>query len=132
MTPDPDRLDALLEREPYLDDGGFTARVLEALPPPRRSRRRLILGVSGAAAALTAALVLPGAVKAGLAALGALALPAALPTGLVVGLAAAAVAGATAWLVALKARRRTPPMPRPAATAAPPAGARRPRRSWSR
>ncbi|MCM2334287.1 MAG: hypothetical protein NDI82_10110 [Anaeromyxobacteraceae bacterium] len=104
MTPDPDRLDALLENEPYLDDGGFAARVMDALPPPRRDRRRLILGLSGVAAALTAALVLPGAVEAGLAALGALVLPAAIPAALVVGLAAAVVAGAAAWLVAQEAR----------------------------
>ena len=28
----------LRESAPYIDDGGFTARVLQQLPPPRRSR----------------------------------------------------------------------------------------------
>lgn len=98
------RLDELLEREPYLDDAGFTSRVMEALPPPRGDRRRLVLGLSGAAAAVTALLVLPEAVRAGLAALGAVALPAALPTGLLVGAAAAVVAAAVIGLVVSEAR----------------------------
>ncbi len=99
MTFDPDRLDELLEKEPYLDDAGFTARVVEALPPPRRDRRRLILGLSGVAAAVTAALVLPGVVQAALALAAAAALPAALPPGLVVGLGAAVAVAAVAGLV---------------------------------
>lgn len=108
MTIDPDRLDALLEREPYLDDGGFTARVLDRLPPRRRDPRSLVLGLSGAAAAVTAALVLPGAVQAGLAALATVSLPAlatlallplALPHGLLAGAAAAVVAAAAVGLM---------------------------------
>lgn len=98
MTMDPDELDALLAREPYLDDGGFTARVMEALPP-RRDPRAVILGLSGAAAAVTAALVLPAVVQAGLAAVAAAQLPAALSPGLVVGAAAALTAGLVAGLL---------------------------------
>jgi len=98
------RLDELLEREPYLDDAGFTARVLEALPPPRRDRRRLVLGLSAGAAAVTALLVLPEAVRVGLAALGAAALPAAVPAGLLVGAAATVVAAAVVGLVVREAR----------------------------
>jgi len=99
MTIDPDRLDALLEKEPYLDDAGFTDRVLDRLPPRRRDLRPVVLGLSGAAAAATAALVLPGAVQAGLAALAGLALPAAIPPGLLLGAAAALAAAAVAGLV---------------------------------
>jgi hypothetical protein len=101
MTIDPERLDELLQDEPYLDDGGFTARVMAGLPPRRRDPRPLVLGLSGAAAAVTAVLVLPGAVQAGLAALAAASLPAELPHGLVVGAAAALVAAAVAALVAV-------------------------------
>jgi hypothetical protein len=98
MTIDPDRLDEHLAREPYLDDGGFTGRVMAELPPRRRDARPIVLGLSGAAAAVTAALVLPGAVQAGLAAASAVALPAALPPGLLVGAVAALVAAAVAGL----------------------------------
>jgi hypothetical protein len=97
MTTDPAPLEELLERSPYLDDGGFTARVMAGLPQRRRDPRRWALGLASAAAALTALAVLPGAVQAGLAALAAVALPAALPPGLLVGglagVAAAVVAG---------------------------------------
>ena len=99
MTIDPEGLDALLEKEPYLDDAGFTARVIDRLPARRRDLRPLALGISGAAAAATAALVLPGAVQAGLASLAGLALPAAIPPGLLLGAAAALVAVAVAGLV---------------------------------
>jgi len=103
MTIDPDRLDELLEKEPYLDDGGFSARVMDALPPRRRDLRPLVLGVSSAAAAVTALLVLPGAVQAGLQALTAASLPA-LATGLLVGVAAGlAAASVFGMVVALRA-----------------------------
>jgi len=104
MTIDPDRLDELLAREPYLDDDGFTARVLAELPPRRRDPRPLVLGLSGAAAAVTAAVVLPGAVQAGLTALSAAALPVALPPGVLLGAAAALVAAAVAGLALLVER----------------------------
>ena len=99
MTIDPDRLDELLEDEPYLDDGGFTARVMEGLPPRRRDPRPLVLACSGAAAGVTGALVLPGAVQAGLQALAAASLPVAVAPGLLVGAAAALVAAVIAGLV---------------------------------
>ena len=57
------------------------------------------LGIASAAAALTALVVLPGAVQAGLAALATAALPAGLPPGLLLGGAAAAGAALVAWLV---------------------------------
>jgi len=97
MTTDPAPLEELLEGAPYLDDGGFTERVMAGLPGRRRDRRAWVLGFSVAAAMITALAVLPGAVAAGLAALAAVPLPAALPPGLLLGglaaLAAAAVAG---------------------------------------
>jgi hypothetical protein len=43
---DDERLDALFREEaPYIDDAGFTARVVQQLPAPRRSRssRNVIL-----------------------------------------------------------------------------------------
>lgn len=98
MTLDPDQLDELLASEPYLDDDGFTARVMEGLPRPRRDLRPLVLWCSAAAAGVTALLVLPGAVQAGLAALSAVALPAAVAPGLLVGAAAAVVAAAVVGL----------------------------------
>jgi hypothetical protein len=104
MTIDPDRLDDLLAREPYLDDDGFTERVMAGLPPRRRDPRPLVLGLSGAAAAVTAVLVLPGAVQAGLAALAVASLPATLPPGLVLGAAAALVAAAVAGLLVVVER----------------------------
>jgi len=102
MTPDPDRLDALLEKEPYLEDGGFTAGVMAALPPRRRDLRLWAKGLSIAAAGLTALLVLPGAVRVGLGALATASLPAAVAPGLVLALVAGLVAGlAAAAVVAL-------------------------------
>jgi hypothetical protein len=98
MTIDPDRLDELLEKEPYLDDGGFTARVMEGLPPRRRDLRPWVKGLSAAAATGTALLVLPGAVQLGLQALAAAALPALAP-GLLVGVAAAVLAVAVVGTV---------------------------------
>jgi hypothetical protein len=99
MTIDPDRLDDLLTREPYLDDGGFTAQVLERLPPRHRDLRPWVKGLSALAAGVTALLVLPGLVQAGLASLATVALPAAVAPGLVVGLAAAVGAAALVGLV---------------------------------
>ena len=99
MTIDPDRLDELLAREPYLDDGGFTARVVAGLPPRRRDPRPAVLGLAGVAAAVTAVLVLPDAVRAGLSALAAASLPAALPADLVLGAAAALAAAAVSGLL---------------------------------
>ena len=43
----------------YLEDGGFTTRTMERLPPPARPRRRLVLGASFALSLLTLSLVLP-------------------------------------------------------------------------
>ena len=104
MTIDPDRLDELLETEPYLDDGGFTALVMGGLPPRRRDPRPLVMGVSAAAAGVTALLVLPGAVQAGLQALAAASLPVAVAPGVLAGAAAAVIAAAVAGLaVALEA-----------------------------
>lgn len=101
MTIDPDRLDALLEHEPYLDDDGFTARVMDALPP-RRGPRTVLLWGSSAAAAVTAVLVLPGVVEVGLAALASANLSAALATALLVGGAAAGAAALVGLVVALE------------------------------
>jgi hypothetical protein len=46
----------LREAAPYIDDGGFTARVLQQLPPPRRShdllRAAIILGMTFLASVL--------------------------------------------------------------------------------
>jgi hypothetical protein len=106
MTTDPAPLEDLLEGAPYLEDGGFTARVMAGLPARRRDPRRWALGLSSAAAALTALAVLPGAVQAGLAALAAAALPAPwLPVLLLGGLAAAAAALVAALVVTLEAWR---------------------------
>lgn len=99
MTIDPERFDELLEKEPYLDDAGFTARVMGGLPARRRDLRPWALGLSGAAAAVTALLLLPGAVQAGLAALAAVPRPEVVSPGLLLGAAAAVVAAAVAGLV---------------------------------
>jgi hypothetical protein len=59
-----DRLDALLREEaPYIDDAGFTARVVQQLPAPRRSRasRNLILLAFTIVATLAAYVVSGGA-----------------------------------------------------------------------
>jgi hypothetical protein len=46
----------LREAAPYIDDGGFTARVLQQLPPPRRShdllRAAILLGMTFLASVL--------------------------------------------------------------------------------
>lgn len=89
MTIDPERLDELLAREPYLDDGGFTERVVAGLPPRGRDPRPLVLVLAGAAAAVTAVLVLPGAFQAGLQAVAALSPSVSVDPGLLVGGAAA-------------------------------------------
>lgn len=99
MTLDPEKLEALLADEPYVDDGGFTARVMDELPPPRRDLRPFIMAGSVAAALATGILVLPGAVQAGLAAAASLSLPVAVAPGLLVGLAAAGCAAAIIGLV---------------------------------
>ncbi|HTN52393.1 MAG TPA: hypothetical protein VML50_08335 [Anaeromyxobacter sp.] len=72
MSGESDRLDDLLARDPYLDDGGFTERVMARLGPPRRDPRPVILGVSAAVALALAALWLPAEVRAALAALASL------------------------------------------------------------
>ncbi len=46
----------LREAAPYIDDNGFTARVLHQLPPPRRTRRSLRGTVLLATALLASAL----------------------------------------------------------------------------
>jgi len=56
---DRDPIDEMLAREPYREDQGFTARVLERLPPRRRDRRAIALGLAAAAAAAAGALSLP-------------------------------------------------------------------------
>ena len=63
MNIDPDRLDELLTQEPYLNDDGFTGRVMARLPPRRRDPRRLVMGGSVAAAVAVGFVVLPPAVR---------------------------------------------------------------------
>jgi hypothetical protein len=98
MTIDPERLDELLAREPYLEDGGFTDRVMASLPSRRRDPRPWILGASVAAALAVGYAVLPGAVAAALQAVASMPLPAGVTPGL---LMAALSATAAAALVAL-------------------------------
>ncbi len=63
-----DPIDPLLdEPQPYLEDAGFTARVMGALPP-RRSRSARTVVLTGAALAATAALAL-GPARSGVSAL---------------------------------------------------------------
>lgn len=64
--PDADWLDSLLreDAQTYVDDTGFTGRVLQALPAPNPMRKRLRRWVPAAATAAGAVLalcVLPGA-----------------------------------------------------------------------
>jgi len=95
---DRDPIDELLAREPYREDDGFTARVLERLPPRRRDRRAIALGLAAAAAAAAGAFSLP-MVGRDLAALAAWWPPLGLPASaaaLLLGLAAAATAAAVA------------------------------------
>ncbi len=61
MKPSSD-LEQLLSAPPYLDDDGFTERVMARLPEARdsaRSRRSVVLAVS-TCAALVGAVILPG------------------------------------------------------------------------
>ena len=52
-----DQLDRQLrEAAPYIDDNGFTARVLQQLPAPRRTRRSFRSAILLAAALLASAL----------------------------------------------------------------------------
>jgi hypothetical protein len=51
-TPTDEELEAMLERStPYIDDAGFTQKVMTALPARRSRARSVALMVSGAAAA---------------------------------------------------------------------------------
>jgi hypothetical protein len=59
-----DPIEEVLMRAPYIDDAGFTGRVMARLPPSRHRLRTAILLASGCAAAAVAALVLPGAAAA--------------------------------------------------------------------
>jgi hypothetical protein len=94
----PDRLEELLEREPHIDDAGFTERVLAALPARRRDPRLAILATAAALASALGALFLPGAVAGALEAIAAWRPPSALPPdALLAGLAAALGAAAAAW-----------------------------------
>ena len=86
-----DPVEELLSREPYLDDAGFTDRVLARLPA-RRDPRPLVLGLAVATAAALAAAVLPDLWRLLLAGLHAA--PAALGLPPALALAAVALAGA--------------------------------------
>lgn len=55
-----DPLDETLGAAPYLDDAGFTERVLARLPERHRDRRPLVLGVATALAAVAGVVALPG------------------------------------------------------------------------
>jgi hypothetical protein len=59
MNSDGDPLDEAFASGPYLDDGGFTDRVMERLPPARRSARvPILLGFAIGAGALGVGLIL--------------------------------------------------------------------------
>lgn len=59
---DEDQIDALLRQsEHYIDDDGFTNRVMSALPPPRRHLRPWILFGATLLGALVAFIFSPGA-----------------------------------------------------------------------
>ncbi len=58
MIPPTDPLDDLLAHPPYLDAPAFTERVLQALPPRRRSARPWVLGAGGVLASAVAAAIL--------------------------------------------------------------------------
>jgi hypothetical protein len=62
MTTRRDPLDESLVTEPYLEDEGFTERVLARLPARRSDPRPLILGVATALAAAIGVVALPGLV----------------------------------------------------------------------
>ncbi len=53
-------LDTMLESEPYLDDKGFTERVMGRLPRSRRRWRPWVLLGSTAVAGLVGLVILPG------------------------------------------------------------------------
>lgn len=58
-----DWLDAMMRDEAYIEDAGFTARVMEQLPPPapiRRRRRYAVLLGSTVLGSLLSLFVLPG------------------------------------------------------------------------
>jgi hypothetical protein len=98
MSAGRDRLEELLLAEPYLEDEGFTDRVMARIPPPRRDLRPLALGISGVAAAALAAICLPELVRDAADAAAAWQLPAGSGPGMALAglaaLGAAAVAGA--------------------------------------
>jgi hypothetical protein len=50
MSDETETLTSALEREPHVDDAGFTDRVMHALPPPRRRRSLGDALVAGGAA----------------------------------------------------------------------------------
>jgi len=92
-----DPIDEVLMRAPYIDDAGFTDRVMARLPPSRRRLRVAILIASGGAAAAVAALLLPGAAEALAAALAGLRIGAIAAWAAPLGLAAALLLGELAW-----------------------------------
>jgi len=59
--PSGDPVDEALEHGPYVDDGGFTARVMDGLPPPRRSRGRALVPVFALLAVALGLVLAPGA-----------------------------------------------------------------------
>jgi hypothetical protein len=58
MNTHPDPVESALRDAPYLDDGAFTAAVLEALPRRRAVPRRALLGLAALAAGLLGAVAL--------------------------------------------------------------------------
>ena len=92
-----DPVEDLLARQAHLDDGGFTDRVMAALPPSRPGWWWLPLALGATAAAAVAAWVLPGALEAAAGALRGWRPGAAFPTA---ALAAAATVAAliSGWL----------------------------------
>jgi hypothetical protein len=59
MSPADELLEQLSSRGPYLDDCGFTARLLARLPPRRQRWRRLVLGTAFGLALATALVLYP-------------------------------------------------------------------------
>ena len=97
MMLDPDRLQEMLEHEPYIDDGGFTESVMANLPARRHKPRAWVMAISLCASGGVGVAVLPRAVKTALVSLATMPAPAwATPGLLVAGLAtvgAAAIVG---------------------------------------